>query len=84
MGWSFRKSLRLLPGVRLNLSKNGPRLSLGVLGIRANIGNNRKARVYAGWGPFRYQKTITIGQTAKIPEEKGGLVAFVTRLLRDL
>lgn len=61
MGWSFRKSLRLLPGIRLNLSKTGPRLSVGVPGARASIGMDGKARVFAGKGPIRYQKRVTIG-----------------------
>ena len=37
MGWSLRKSFRILPGVKLNLSKRGPRLSVGVPGARASI-----------------------------------------------
>jgi hypothetical protein len=32
MGWSFRKSLRVLPGLHITLSKGGPRLSVGVPG----------------------------------------------------
>lgn len=38
MGWSFRKSLRLLPGVRLNVSKSGLGLSLGRRGARVSTG----------------------------------------------
>ena len=34
----FHKSLKLLPGVRLNIAKTGPSLSLGPTGLRLNIG----------------------------------------------
>ncbi|QMW23436.1 DUF4236 domain-containing protein [Sandaracinobacteroides saxicola] len=38
MGFRFRKSFGLLPGVRLNASKSGFSLSLGRPGLTANIG----------------------------------------------
>ena len=61
MGWFFRKSFRVLPGIRINLSKSGPRLSVGVPSVRAGISIDGKARVFAGKGPVRYQKRVTIG-----------------------
>lgn len=60
MGWSFRKSLGLLPGIRLNLSKSGPRISVGVPGARASVGLNGKARIYGSAGPIRYQKQVSL------------------------
>ena len=38
MGFRFRQSVRLLPGVRLNLSKTGPSLSVGGRGLSLNLG----------------------------------------------
>ena len=38
----FHRSVRLLPGLRLNLVKTGPSLSLGPRGARLNVGR-------AGW-----------------------------------
>ena len=38
MGWRFRKSMRIAPGVRLNLSKRGPGLSFGGRGMRYSVG----------------------------------------------
>ena len=61
MGWFFRKSFRLLPGVRINISKSGPRVSVGVPGARASIDMEGKTRLYGGMGPVRYQKTVTSG-----------------------
>lgn len=77
MGWSFRKSFRLLPGVRVNLSKSGPRLSIGVPGARASIDMEGKTKLYGGVGPVRYQKSVTLGATGK-PKPKGsGLLGFI-------
>lgn len=60
MGWFLRKSFRLLPGVRLNLSKSGPRVSVGVPGARASMDLRGKGRIYGGKGPVRYQKGIDL------------------------
>jgi len=38
MGLRFRKSLKLAPGVRLNLGKRGASLSLGGKGTTLNVG----------------------------------------------
>jgi hypothetical protein len=82
MGWFFRKSFRLLPGLRINLSKSGPRLSVGVPGARASIGLDGKARVYTGKGPLRFQKTVTVN-TRKPPRAAngGGLLGALKRIL---
>ena len=77
MGWFFRKSFRLLPGVRINLSKSGPRLSVGVPGARASINMGGKTRLYGGVGPLRYQKTTTLGATGKPRGKGGGLLKFI-------
>jgi len=37
MGWIFRRSVKLLPGVRLNFSKSGVGLSVGVPGARISL-----------------------------------------------
>ena len=38
MGWRFRKSFRVIPGVKLNLSKSGLSLSLGGAPVTVNVG----------------------------------------------
>jgi hypothetical protein len=38
MGFRFRKSIKLLPGVRLNIGKNGLSASVGVKGASVNVG----------------------------------------------
>jgi TM2 domain-containing membrane protein YozV len=47
MGFRFRRSKQILPGVRLNASKSGLGLSFGTRGARASIGP-RGGRVSAG------------------------------------
>ena len=60
MGWFLRDSFRLLPGIRLNLSKSGPRVSVGLPGVRASVDLRGRARLYGGMGPLRYQKAINL------------------------
>jgi Protein of unknown function (DUF4236) len=38
MGFRFRRSLRLLPGIRLNLSKSGVSASFGIRGAHVTVG----------------------------------------------
>jgi hypothetical protein len=79
MGWSFRKSFPLLAGVRLNLSKSGPRISVGVPGARASIDLLGKARIYAAKGPLHYQKSFTAEAPQLKAQMRDGLSAFIKR-----
>jgi hypothetical protein len=79
MGWSLRKTFRLLPGIRLNLSKTGPRLSIGVPGARASIDMQGKTRIYAGKGPLRFQKAVTIGSGQKRGNVSSRIMALIRR-----
>lgn len=50
MAWSFRKRIKIIPGVHLNLSKNGISTSIGVKGASLTIG---EAGTYLNTGvPF--------------------------------
>lgn len=40
MGWSFRKRVKIIPGVHLNFSRSGISTSIGVRGANVTIGNN--------------------------------------------
>ena len=40
MGWRFRKSFKVAPGVRLNIGKKGISTSIGPKGAKVNIGPN--------------------------------------------
>ena len=47
MGFRFRRSIRLLPGVRVNLSKSGSSLSVGRRGATVNF-SKRGTRATVG------------------------------------
>lgn len=47
MGFRFRKSIKLLPGIRINLSKSGVSASIGKPGATVNI-SERGARGTVG------------------------------------
>jgi len=57
MPWSFRKSVRLGKGMRLNFSKLGVGMSAGSKLFRVGTGP-RGARVSTGVGPFRFTQSI--------------------------
>lgn len=48
MGWRFRRTLKILPGVRLNFSKSGVSASLGVRGAHITLGGPTGPRVTVG------------------------------------
>ncbi|WP_183960853.1 DUF4236 domain-containing protein [Chiayiivirga flava] len=56
MGLSFRKSVKLGGGLRLNFSSSGVSLSAGIPGLRFGVGP-RGFRVSASAGGFRYSAT---------------------------
>ena len=58
MGWSFRKSFKIAPGIRLNLSKGGVGVSGGVKGLRLGIGP-RGTQFTAGRGGLYYRKQLS-------------------------
>ena len=62
MGLRFRKSITILPGVKLNLGKTGASISVGVKGLHANIHTSGKVTGTAslpGTG-ISYQKSKNI------------------------
>lgn len=81
MAWSLRKSFKLLPGIRINLSRSGPRLSVGLPGARASIGVDGKANIYGGKGPLRYRKAIAIVPPLGVGDRWSTLTAAFRRVL---
>lgn len=45
MGFGFRKSIKLAPGVRLNLSKRGASVSGGPKGAKVSVNTRRERRL---------------------------------------
>lgn len=63
MGFRFRKSVKIAPGVRLNIGKKSVGISAGVKGARVSVNSSgRKLRPWPGLQPAcRYSKTEKIG-----------------------
>jgi hypothetical protein len=57
MGWSFRKSFKIAPGIRINLSKSGPSVSVGGRGASVNV-SKRGTTVGGGAGGIRYRQKV--------------------------
>ena len=72
MGLNFRKSITLLKGVKLNLSKGGPSLSFGRSGLRQSInlkGTGRTTIGIPGTGIY-YSKQTNVKNLVKKGKEK--------------
>lgn len=72
MGLNFRKSITLLKGVKLNLSKSGPSLSFGKSGLRQSInlkGQGRTTIGIPGTGIY-YTKNTNVKKLVKQGKEK--------------
>jgi Protein of unknown function (DUF4236) len=44
MGWRFRRSLKIAPGLRLNLSKRGAGMSIGPRGAKVSVNSRGQVR----------------------------------------
>ncbi|MBE7156899.1 MAG: DUF4236 domain-containing protein [Rhodospirillales bacterium] len=58
MGWSFRESIKILPGVRLNFSRRGVGASIGTKGLHLGFGGGRAPRITGGIGPLHYYQSF--------------------------
>ena len=68
MGWRFHKSVKIAPGVRLNLSKRGPGLSFGGRGMRYSVGPGGRRTTFSipgtGLSYVRQRGARLIGRSA--------------------
>ena len=62
MGWSFRESVKILPGVRLNFSRRGVGASIGPRGLHLGFGGGRAPRLTGGIGPLHYYRSLGAGR----------------------
>lgn len=72
MGFRIRKSFKLFPGVKVNVSKKGLGVSAGVKGFRVNSRGN----VNIGTGPVTYQKNLNT-QNNKTKSNKSSITKIV-------
>jgi hypothetical protein len=62
MSLRFRKTIKLLPGVRLNLSRSGISTSIGRRGATLNIGGKRGPRATVGMPGTGLSYTERLGE----------------------
>ena len=58
MGFSSRKSFKIAPGIRLNLSKRGLSASGGVRGLRASVDTKGEQLVSGGRGGVYFRRRL--------------------------
>ena len=58
MGWYFRKSLKVAPGVRLNLGKRTAGLSVGPRGARLSVNARGRRSLSFGRGGFFFRNRV--------------------------
>lgn len=68
MGWNFRKSVKIAPGVKVNFSKRGASISAGPKGYKVSV--NSKGKVHQtvsipGTGLYNRKKIADIGNSEK-------------------
>lgn len=83
MGFRFRRSLRLAFGIRINLSKTGPCLSVGRRGATINFSSRwTKATVGMPRSGISYWGPLNSGPETALPKpEPGGIGAIWTILI---
>jgi hypothetical protein len=80
MGFRFRRSLRLAPGIRINLSKTGASLSLGRRGATMNFSRRgTKATVGVPGTGISYSTMLESGPPTALPPDDGNgrIVGFI-------
>lgn len=72
MGFRFRKSIRIMPGVRLNLSKTGVSTSIGGRGATVNV-SKRGVRGTVGipGSGLSYSERLDGGARKATPQDAG-------------
>jgi hypothetical protein len=72
MGFRFRRSIRLAPGLRINLSKSGGSLSVGRRGATLNFsGRGTKATVGLPGSGLSYSTMLKSGPETALPSDQG-------------
>lgn len=79
MGWRFRRSIRLFPGLRLNLSKSGVSMTAGIRGLSVTTGK-RGTYMNAGLpgtGLYSRQRIGAVSNTCRHEKLQGTFAANI-------
>jgi hypothetical protein len=58
MSWGFRKRVKLLPGINVNIGKRGVGLSSGRRGARVSAGSSGRRTVSLGWKGLFWRRKL--------------------------
>jgi hypothetical protein len=58
VGFFFRKSLKIAPGIRLNLSKRGAGFSLGPRGTKISVNSRGERRASLSFKELNWRKRL--------------------------
>ena len=82
MGFRFRRSIRIAPGLRINLSKSGPSLSVGKRGATLNFGKRgERATVRLPGTGMSYSKQFSSRQIQGTRQSRSMLKFYVVLIL---
>lgn len=79
MGFRFRKTIKILPGVKINVSKSGFSTSIGGPGATINVKRGRKTKTTIGIPGTGLSHTSYSGSSDNDSEKTnwGGVVIFI-------
>lgn len=79
MGFRFRKTIKILPGVKINVSKSGVSTSIGGPGATVNLKRGRKTKTTIGVPGTGLSHTSYSGASDNDAEKTnwGGVVIFI-------
>lgn len=84
MGFRFRRSIRLAPGLRINLSKSGASVSVGHRGASMNFGSKGE-KITAGLPGtgLAYSKRFTphVELNSQVPADETGTIGRVLKIV---
>lgn len=58
MSWGFRKRVKVLPGINVNIGKRGVGLSGGRRGARVSAGSSGRRALSLGWKGFFWRRKL--------------------------
>ena len=58
MSWGFRKRVKVLPGINVNIGKSGVGLSGGRRGARVSAGSSGRRGVSVGWKGLFWRRKL--------------------------
>ena len=81
MGFLFRKRIRILPGIWLNLSKRGASTSIGGKGLTVNIKEGKVRTTTSLLGTGLSYRTTSTSTAENTPTTRSGIPGWIWALI---